>query len=343
MSTSQPKIGRTSTSKDVARRAGVSQSTVSLVLAGKATGRVGNKTREAVLRAAQELGYRPNTAARTLRLGRNQIVALVVSDVSNPFFASVLSGSEQVARREGYAVVLVNTGDDPDWQHIIVDALAAHAVDGFILCAVDPPTKENLEVLKHRAVIVDGTAPHLPSILLDIEGGSHAALNHFLQLGHSKIAHLAAALNAETFQLRHRAYLNALATAGIVFREAYEEKVGFKMDEARVAAHKLLQLPDPPTAIFCDDDLFAVGVYKAAKDLDLKIPRDLSVIGFDDIEIARILEPELTTVAIPAKALGERAIFLLLASLEARHPVQSEIIPLELVVRESAAPPRCQQ
>src|SRR6266566_5328147 len=127
------------TSVDVARRVGVSQSAVSLVFGGKAAGRVGKRTQEAILLAASELGYRPNRAARTLRSGRSHLVALAVPDVSNPFFATVLQGAEQTARRYGYSVMLAHVRDEQDWQQVILDALTSQVVDGFLLCTLQSP------------------------------------------------------------------------------------------------------------------------------------------------------------------------------------------------------------
>jgi len=325
------------TSVDVARRAGVSQSAVSLVFGGKGTGRVGKLTQEAILHAAQELGYRPNTAARTLRSGRSRLIALAVPDVSNPFFAAVLQGAEQAARKYGYAVMLASIRDEQDWQPVVLDALTSRAVDGFLLCTVQPPTVREQTALQGKAVMVDAFDTGLPSLQLDIEAGMHAAMTHLLRLGHTKIAHLAAAVDAETFHLRHQAYLDALQAAGVPVAETYQARAPFIIADAHRAARLVLERPDPPSAFVCDSDVLAVGAYKAAKDLQRAIPQDLSVVSFDDSIIARILDPELTTVAIPARVIGEQALQLLLAVLE-EDDVSSQItIPLELVIRASTS------
>lgn len=323
------------TSFDVARRAGVSQSAVSLVFGGKAAGRVGKRTQEAILRAADELGYRPNSAARTLRSGRSHIVALAIPDVSNPFFAAVLQGAEQAARTSGYAVVLAQVRDEQDWQQMILDALTSRSVDGFVLCDILPPTKAAQRALQGKAVIVNPGNYPLPSLQLDVTAGMQAAMEHLLRLGHTKIAHLAAAVDVETFHLRHRAYLAALQSAGCSITSAYQAQATFTIPDAYRAARSVLDRAEPPSAIVCDSDMLAVGVYKAAKDLQRRIPQDLSVVSFDDSVIARILDPELTTVAIPASAVGAQALQLLLALLN-KGPVPSPVtVPLELVVRAS--------
>lgn len=325
------------TSIDVARRAGVSQSAVSLVFGGKATGRVSGRTREAILRAARELGYQPNRAARALRSSQTRLVALAVPDVSNPYFATALQGAEQAARQHGYAVMLASVQDARDWRQMILDLLSAQAVDGVLLFA--PPPNELHSELRGKAVVVDASSRVLPSLQLAIEAGTQAAMAHLLKLGHRKIAHLAAAVDAETFHLRRTGYGDALRAAGTPLVPAYEARADFTIASARHAARTLLTAPDPPTAILCDSDMLAVGVYKAANDLRLAIPRDLSVASFDDSIIASMLEPELTTVAIPTAAIGARAFLLLLAVLEQQSAPAETVVPLELVIRSSTASP----
>lgn len=325
------------TSVDVARRAGVSQSAVSLVFGGKAAGRVGKCTQEAILRAAQELGYLPNNAARTLRSGRSRRIALAVPDVSNPYFAAVLQGAERAARKYGYAVMLASVRDERDWQPVVLDALASRAVDGFLLFTIKPPTEREWAALQGKAVMVDALCEGVPSLQLDIEAGMNAAMQHLLKLGHTRIAHLGADVEAETFHRRHQAYQNALLSAGLPLIEAYHVRVPFTIDETRQAARQILELTEPPTAFVCDSDVLAVGAYKAAKDMQRAIPQDLSIVSFDDSVFARILDPELTTVVIPANAVGEQSLQLLLAVLEEKDVLLKTTVPLELVIRASTS------
>jgi len=325
------------TSVDVAHRVGVSQAAVSLVLGGKAAGRVGKQTQEVILRAAHELGYRPNSAARTLRSGRSRLIVLAVPDVSNPYFAAVLQGAEQAARQYGYAVMLASVRDEHDWQQVVLDALSSRSVDGFLLFTMCPPTEGAYTAIQGKAVLVDAASHALPSLLLDIEAGMCTAMLHLLHLGHTKIAHLAAAVDAGTFRLRRSAYLDSLQTAGLPSTAAYQGCASFTIADARQAARRILEGPSPPTAIMCDSDVLAVGVYKAAKDLHRTIPEDLSVVGFDDSMIARMLDPELTTVAIPTVFIGEQALLLLLSVLQKGQVSSSITVPLELVIRASTS------
>jgi LacI family repressor for deo operon, udp, cdd, tsx, nupC, and nupG len=312
------------TSFDVAKAAGVSQSTVSLVLNGKAAGRVSPSTQEVVRRVAQELGYQPSMAGRTLRLGRTHVAALIIPDVSNPVFAAVLQGAEQAARLHDYTVVQVSTGNDPDWQLRIVHALATRSIDGFILWALDLPESTQLELLRGNAVIVDGYSPAFPSLLLDIEYGASAALRHLLSLGHRRIAHLAAHIDVETFRVRSRVYERLLSEANIPLRADYQVTADVNLEESCAAALDLLARPEPPTA----------------RKLHLRLPADLSIVGFCDGLVAQLLDPALTTVAIPMMELGQRAMQLLLTGLETELSPFVETIPLDFVVRESTASPR---
>ena len=179
------------TSVDVARRAGVSQSTVSLVFSGKGAGRVSEATQERVRRCARELGYRPNVAAQALRLGRSRAVALLVPDVTNPFFSRVLRGAQRAAQKAGYTVALVDTANDRRWEEQSFEALRAGPVDGYLLFEVSAP--EALGPDQH-IVLMEAEAPGRPSVRFDAEGGAAAAFQHLVELGHRRIGHLAADL-----------------------------------------------------------------------------------------------------------------------------------------------------
>lgn len=327
------------TSVDVARAAGVSQAAVSLVLNGRAVGRVSVATQERVRLAAETLGYRANAAAQSLRLGRARTVALVVPDIRNPFFAAVLRGAERVARRTAHAVVLIDTDNRRGWQTLAQSALAGGAVDGFVLCAVAAPRGPAFAGLRKRLVMLDAAERRLPSVQLDIVGGTRAALGHLVALGHRRIGHLGAALPHATFARRAQEYRRVLQQAGLPVEAALERQAPIDPDAARPIARELLEQRERPTAVFCDDDVLAAALYKAAHDLGLTIPRDVSVVGFDDIALARLLEPELTTVAVPAERLGQVGMERLLAALSGEATAATPKLRVRLVVRGSTAPP----
>jgi DNA-binding LacI/PurR family transcriptional regulator len=322
------------TSVDVARRAGVSQSTVSLVFSGKGAGRVSEATQTRVRRCARELGYRPNVAAQALRLGRSRAVALLVPDVTNPFFSRVLRGAQRAAQAAGYTVALVDTANDRRWEQQSFEALRAGPVDGYLLFEVSAP--EELGPDQH-AVLMEAEAPGRPSVRFDAEGGAAAAFQHLVDLGHRRIGHLAATFDAPTFHLRETARRRVLVKAGIDPDAQPRALTEIDIDAARDAAGPVLD--ERPTAIFCDDDLVAAGLYLATRERGLRVPDDLSVIGFDDMDFARVLDPPLTTVALDAEALGASAFELLERRMAGRRTRRRVVLPAELLVRGSTAAP----
>jgi DNA-binding LacI/PurR family transcriptional regulator len=322
------------TSVDVARRAGVSQSTVSLVFSGKGRGRVSETTQERVRRCARELGYRPNVAAQALRLGTSRAVALLVPDVTNPFFSRVLRGAQRSAQAAGYTVALVDTANDRRWEAQSFEALRAGPVDGYLLFEVAAP--EALGPDAH-VVMMEAEAPGRPWVRFDAEGGAAAAIEHLLELGHRRIGHLAAAFDAPTFHLREAARQRVLSEAGLDPGAQPRALTPITIDDARAVAHTLLD--DQPTAIFCDDDIIAAGLYLAVRERGLSVPRDLSVIGFDDMDFARVLEPPLTTVALDAEQLGASGFELLEGRMAGRRTRRRLVLPAELLVRGSTAAP----
>jgi LacI family repressor for deo operon, udp, cdd, tsx, nupC, and nupG len=326
------------TSLDVARLAGVSQSAVSLVFGGKATGRIGKRTEHAILTAARGLAYRPNSAARTLRLGRSRLLIIAVPDIESPYFAGVLKGAEREARKHGYSVTMAAVQEENrDWQPVILDALLSGSVEGVLLFTMRPPTMKEKRILRGNAVFVDASSEGFPSVALDIEEGMRAAMLHLQDLGHARIGHLAAGIDAETFTLRRKSYPEALRKAKLPIQTAWRADAPFTISGAFEAACQILGSRDRPSAVVCDSDVLAVGVYKAAKALQLTVPDDLSVVGIDDSIIALILDPELTTVAIPARSVGQQALRLLLEVLKGSDVPSRSTVPLELVIPKSTA------
>jgi DNA-binding LacI/PurR family transcriptional regulator len=323
------------TSVDVARRAGVSQSPVSLAFSGKGRGRVSSATQETVRRCARELGYRPNLAAQALRLGSSRAIALLVPDVTNPFFARVLRGAQRAAQEAGYTVALVDTGNDRRWEEQSFEALRAGPVDGYLLFEVMPP--EGMGPDEH-VVLIESRAPRRSSVRFDSEGGAEAAFRHLLELGHRRVGHLASAFEAPTFSLREAARRRVLSEAGLDPDALPRAITEITIDDARDAAGPLLD--EQPTAVFCDDDIIAAGLYLAARERGLRIPRNLSVVGFDDMDFARVLDPALTTVALDAELLGATAFELLMERMAGGRVRRPTVLPAELVVRGSTGPPR---
>jgi DNA-binding LacI/PurR family transcriptional regulator len=297
------------------------------VLSGKARGRISARTEEAVRTAAADLGYRPNVAARALRTGVARSVALVVPDITNPFFGRVLRGAQRAAQGAGYTVVLVDIGNDRAWEATSLQALLAGPADGLLLFEVALPPGAS-----EHAIQIEMCPRGLPVVRLDVEAGVDAAMDHLLGLGHERIGHLASSFDAPTFDLRRDRIRDRLGATPPTVRSP------FTFDDAARAGRVLLE--EDVTAVFCDDDILAGGVYLAAREHGIEIPRDLSVVGFDDLDFARVLAPPLTTVAADAEALGAAAFEALKRDLAGDPPPDEQVLPVALRVRESTAPPR---
>ncbi|MFJ5731310.1 LacI family DNA-binding transcriptional regulator [Streptomyces paradoxus] len=340
---SSPTVARGSTrptSRDVAQAAGVSQAAVSLVLGDKWRGRVAEATAERVREAARDLGYRPNLAARNLRLGRTRTVLLVVPALTTEFFAGVYTGAARVAAEHGFGVVLypspegIGPARDPF-------ASAQAALDGVIASsmAADALTAIRGEALP--LVMLDSDPDGslgAATVNLDIADGVRQAAEHLLSLGHRRFLHLAADVPSWTFEVRARELAARLSE--VPGTSVTTARAPISIEGAQAATQTALsESPARPTAVICDDDKLAAGAYKAARRLGLRIPDDLSVTGLDDLALATAIDPELTTVRLDAELFGERGMEALLAVLEGREP-ESGDIPVQLVVRSSTAPPR---
>ncbi|WP_405391801.1 LacI family transcriptional regulator [Streptomyces sp. NBC_01102] len=327
------------TSRDVARAAGVSQATVSLVLGGKWRGRVSGATAERVRDCARELGYRPNLAARSLRLGRTRTALLVVPALTNEFFARVYAGAAAVAAEHDFGVVLYPS---PDGTGPARDpfASARAALDGVIASSMAADALGALRSADLPLVMLDsdprdhGTAAR---VNLEIADGMRQVAEHLLDLGHRRFVHLASAVDTWTFGVRARALADAVR--GVPGATVHRVVAPLDVRAGREAAEAVLASPGPPpTAIVCDDDILAAGACKAVRRRGLRVPDDISVTGFDDLALATAVEPELTTVRLPAEQVGERGMTALLAVLDGRRTEQAAL-PVHLVVRGSTAPP----
>jgi DNA-binding LacI/PurR family transcriptional regulator len=318
------------TSVDVARRAGVSQSTVSLVFSGKAPGRISARTEAAVREAADALGYRPNAAARALKTGAARTIGLVIPDITNPFFGGLLRGAQIAARAAGYTVALIDTNNDRDWGAASAEALRTGPADGLLLFEIEPPP---VAPGSEPIVVIESESRGHPSVRLDVERGTEDAIRHLLELGHRRIGHLAADHYLPTFELRRRAMDRLLGD------EPPRARSEINLDDARAATVAFLREHPDLTALFCDDDVLAAGAYLGLRELGLRVPADISVVGFDGLDIGRVLDPPVTTVIAEGAELGRVAFELLLAQLNGELP-GSRVLGVALEVRGSTAPPR---
>ena len=338
--TTPQKPSARATAHDVAARAGVSQPTVSQVLSGNPKARVSAVTRTRVLRAAEELGYRPNVLAQGLVRRRSFALGVVVPDLANPFFAAVVSGAEKVAAKAGYAVFLCEAGETSAEDHL--DALKSRQIDGVILDAVGAAALTPEALSGINVVLVDEALEHYPGIVSDAERAGEEAARHLLSLGHRRLAFIGPAVDASAFRLRERGFTRTLRAAGVTLESPCLRRASATVAGGMRGMRELLAVRPRPTAVFCANDLVALGALKACARARVAVPGDVSVVGCDDIELAQLVTPELTTIAIPARELGARAARLLIRELSgeavAAGGQQGRPLPVRLVPRGTTAP-----
>jgi LacI family repressor for deo operon, udp, cdd, tsx, nupC, and nupG len=323
------------TGRDVARVAGVSQATVSLVFSDSAAtrARVSEATRERVRAVAVELGYQPQAAGRQLRLGRTGLLHLAVPNILGPFFARVLDGAQSAATALGLSVVVSSGWDGPT----LARAHGTGQFDGLLLCSPDDSQLGELPGAV-PVVFLDAEPAPVPfsplrrTLELDVAGGMAAAVGHLRGLGHVRLGHLRSTDSAYTFRSRQAGFERA--ARGLEVLEV-GVSVNGGLEAARTAALELLARPDRPGAVVCDDDVVAAGLYHAAAELGLRIPEDLSVVGIDNILAAALLSPALTTVDLPGERLGAAGVELLAALIAGDAPAGPEPLATTLVVRGS--------
>lgn len=331
------------TLKELGRLAGVHPSTVARVLNGDPQQRVSEEVRTRILALAHKYGYQPNHLARSLRTKRSFVIGTAIPDIANPFFAILFRGIEDTLAASEYNVILANTDDDPAREQRGIAMLRQRQVDGLIIATArrEDPTIEALAATGFPFVLVNRHTDPLPAnaVVPDDYAGAAAAIEHLVALGHRRIAHIAGSDEMSTGHTRRRGYLDTIqrhhlpADPDLVVSGSFREPGGYE------AMRRLFALPQPPTAVFAVNDLAAVGAMRAIEDAGLRVPRDISIIGFNDLSTAIGAMRALTTVRLPLHDMGTAAAERLLAQITgqmvAPEPV---VIPVELVVRQSTGP-----
>lgn len=325
--------GRRVTGRDVARHVGVTQSTVSLVLSGKAAGRVSEALQATIRSAAADLHYQPLQSARALRSGRTAAIGLLVPDVTNPFLGLVMHGAQQAAWEAGYAAVLMESGRGAAHQRRAVQALRGGLVDGVLLFGMPPGPGVALPA----TVLIEARRRGVPAVVLDSAAGMSAAAGHLADHGHRRIGYLGLAGHRWAFDRRERDLVGAVRSLPAADPVAVVRAGELTIAAAAAAVAPLLRGRTRPSALVCGDDILAAGAYAAVAAAGLAVPADLSVVGYAGTLVGEALIPALTTVQAPGGDLGARAVGVLLDRLGDRPVPERTALGMQLVERGSVA------
>jgi DNA-binding LacI/PurR family transcriptional regulator len=330
--------------KDIARIAKVSHPTVSRALRNSPL--VNRETAERIRQIAARMGYRPNTIARSLVTKKTHTIGVVVTTIADPFIAEVVSGIEEIANEHGYSVVLSNSNADPDREVKVVHSFHERRVDGIIVTAsrVGALYLSMLSQLKVPIVLINNQHQddneYVYSVTIDNITAARAAMRHLIELGHERIGYIGDAAGFQSDTERFAGYRQALSLAGIAFLPELVAHGDGKPEGGKQAMEKLMTLADRPTAVFCYNDMSALGALRAIHSSGLKSPDDISIIGFDDISFASYTRPLLTTIRQPKQQMGRLAMETVLKLFSGENSRTSIKVNGELVVRESTAPPK---
>jgi LacI family transcriptional regulator len=330
----------TVTRAEVARRAGVSTAVVSYVLNDGPRG-VSDEARARVLEAVAALDYRPNGIARALRAQRTQTIGLIVPDNSNPFFAELARAIEDESFGRGYALLLGNSGEDPEREESYIRTFLQRQVDALLLISV--ATAPDLTALEGRtttAVVLDRSLPGgtVASLVVDDEGGALEGVRHLVEHGHREIGLIAGPDDVAAAQERHRGWSRALEEAGVEASETLVVASAFTRGGGYAAGRELLARRPMVSAVFASSDVQAIGLLRAAADAGLRVPDDLAVVSFDGIEESGYSVPRLTTLQQPVELIAKRAVERLLDDVDPGDDLH-EVLPVRLVVRGSCGCP----
>jgi DNA-binding LacI/PurR family transcriptional regulator len=338
------------TIKDVARKAGVAHTTVSRAL--RSSPLISPKTAERIRRIAAEMSYQPSAAARSLKTNRSQALGVIVSAIDDPFFSEILQGIDDVAQRSGYSLFIAASQRDPAQEGLIVRSMREHRVDGVILCSTPFSAEQSRQLNSYGIplVVVNNQAAedYRYSIYHDDLDGSRQVMRHLIALGHRRIAFLGYSRSGRTNQKRLAGYCAEMQAASLVIQPGYEMDVPASVPHNGQAAVELfLSITPRPTAIFCYNDMLAIGVLRGLYEAGLRVPEDISVAGFDNISFSAYTHPPLTTFDQPKRTIGTQAAQLILGLLTPDNrggdpDPKIQILKGSLLVRQSSGRPPIQ-
>ncbi|MFL5660317.1 MAG: LacI family DNA-binding transcriptional regulator [Ktedonobacteraceae bacterium] len=325
---------------DVAERAGVSKTTVSHALSGKRP--VAPETRVRIEQIIEELGFRPNALARSLRMKRTLMVTLIIPDITNPYYPTLARGLQDALVEQGYHTFLCNTDSKQEQEIAFIADAVQRQVDGIVLSSLHSMIKDVQEFIKQGMHLISiGTSidhPQVDKVSTDDQQGARTATDYLIQRGHRRIGMITGTANLIPSEARQTGYRMALEGAGLPFDTTLVVEGDFVRAGGARAMHRLLQLADRPTAIFCANDLMAIGAMDVARETGITIPDDIAVVGYDDIEAASLVSPALTTIFNPGYEMGKTAGLLLLERIKGKYkgPGRRVVVPHRLIQRTSA-------
>ena len=328
--------------KDIAQAAGVSHSTVSRALSGSPL--VKTETKARIKRLAQEMGYTPDAIARSLVTRHTRTVGVVVTTITDPFVAEVVQGIEDTALENDYSVILASSAGEPDREVAAVEMLRAKRVDGVMVTSsrVGALYLEHLERIGVPVVLINNhneqSGRYTFSVSVDNQHGGHLATRHLIERGHRRIAYISGTIDQSDSAGRLEGYRQALEENDIPFDPTLVVPGNGRLDGGERALHALISLDSPPTAVFCYNDMTAIGLMSAIRQAGLSMPEHLAVVGFDDIPLATYVCPPLTTVAQPQRDMGRQAMNMALALMAAGDsiaPFSDIVVKGRLTVRET--------
>ena len=339
------------TQVDVARLAGVSRATVSYVINGQTRGRVkiSDETQQRVIDAIATLGYVPDAQAQALRSGSTNTIGVVLPDVYNPHFWQYIDGIQQEAYRVGYRLILSSSSSLDENEDSILEELVTRRIDGLILQGQFPSLEQENSALSNNSRATRRKLPivsigsvkstQIDSIWADYFHGTEEVMTYLLELGHTRIGFINGVKDPVLGLDRVVPYREKLTAAGVPVEESLMVRCGPTIDDGYGAALHLLRLPARPTAVVVINDLLAIGALRAAADLQVRIPEQLSIVSYDDIPMANHTVPRLTTVSKDPVAFGRRAVQLLLARMQdPERPTQKISMPVRFIIRETTGP-----
>lgn len=332
------------TIKDIARICNVSTTTVSRVINNKNEG-VSQKTREKVIEVMNKLNYQPNSLARSMVTKKTNNIAILIPDISNPFFADLARGVEDACSANGYHLFLCNTDMDRVKEEEYIRMLRERYVDGMVISTQNSEDFNEIftKMLddKYPFVFVERYSeklPDIPGTFVDSLQGAYDATKHLIDLGHKKIVFLSGPLVSANARFRLNGYKKALHDHGLNIDKNLIREGDYKTTSGYKQVKYLFEKGFKFSAIFASNDLMAFGAYKAAKEADMKIPKDLSIIGFDNIKLPDVLEPKITSMEIPAYKMGEQAVQILLNLIKGKQLKKNKVFyHLNLVNKGSTA------